>query len=312
MKNGPSSSDSMPPGRRCDPLTIALLTLIGGWLLVLFHWYGNTTDVPAFGPSIFRWMTMRWSDATFTVGEYSHGWLIPLVSGWALWLNRHDLAKAEKKTFWPAAAVVALGLFLHWIGARAQQPRLSLGAFLVTLWGIPCFLYGYGVGRLLLFPCGYLVFCIPMNFFDSFSFHLRILATVISSGILNGLGIEVIRSGSAIYAANGAFALEVADPCSGIRSLLAMAALTAAYAHFGGGAAWRKLVLFASSIPLAIAGNIARVMSIGIVARLAGQEKALDFYHHYSGYVTFAIAVLFLLALDKTLPGAAKSGRKPQ
>ena len=305
MKSHPSNPGPLPRGRRVDPVATVFLILIAGWLLALFHWYGNTADVRMFGPSAFRWMIMRWSDSTFTLGEYSHGWIIPIVSGWALWLKRDEIGRTPKATFWPAAALVAAGLLIHWIGARAQQPRLSLGALLIILWAVPCFLYGRGVGRLLLFPCGYLIFCIPMNFFDSFSFQLRILATAISTGMLNGAGIEVIRSGSSIHAANGSFALEVADPCSGIRSLLAMTALTAAYAYFIGGSVWKKLILFASAIPLAIAGNIVRVMSIAVVARFAGQEMAIHYYHDYSGYLIFAVAVILLLTLEKAMTGAA-------
>ncbi|MEI7879357.1 MAG: exosortase/archaeosortase family protein [bacterium] len=286
---------------RVDPVSTGLLLVIAGLAFALFHLYGNTADVRLFGTSVFRWMIMRWSDSTFVVGEYSHGWIIPIVSCWALWIRRVELIKIPKATYWPALSWVAVGLLLHWVGARAQQPRLSLGAFIIILWAVPCFLYGRGVGRLLLFPCGYLIFCIPLNFFDSFSFQLRILATAISAGVLNGTGIEVIRSGSAIHAANGSFALEVADPCSGIRSLLAMTALTAAYAYFIQGPIAKKLLLFVSAIPLAIAGNIVRVMSIAICARFAGQEMAMHYYHDYSGYVVFAVAVMLLMALEKIL-----------
>jgi exosortase len=309
MKSARSNPGLEPAVRSVDPLAVVLLLLIAGWLVALFHWYGNTADIRLFSPSVFRWMVMRWSDSTFATGEYSHGWLIPLVSGWALVLKRKDLVRVPKETFWPASALLAFGLMLHWIGARAQQPRLSLGAFVVILWSIPCFFYGRGVGRLLLFPCGYLVFCIPLNFFDSFSFQLRILATAISTGMLNGFGIAVARSGSSIHAVNGAFALEVADPCSGIRSLLAMTALTVAFAYFTRGRLWKKLILFASAIPLAIAGNVVRVMSIAFVAHFAGQEKAMSYYHDYSGYVLFAVAVTLLLTIEKMLSGAGQKGR---
>lgn len=306
-----------PRRRTVDPVAAVLLLCVGAGLLALFHWLGNTADIRLFSRSVFRWMVIRWGDATFSVGEYSHGWLIPLVSAWALWRRRRELAAAPRRVFWPALAWVVLGLLLHWAGARAQQPRVSLGAFVLLLWAIPCFLYGPVVGRLLVFPCFYLVFCIPMNFFDSVSFQLRILATSISTGVLNGLGIEVIRSGSAIRAADGSFALEVADPCSGIRSLLALTALTAAFAYFSQRVLWKRAVLFLSALPLAIAGNIVRVASIGIVAHLAGQDRAVHYYHEYSGYSVFVVAVLLMLALEKALsrrgqPGAApEPGRAP-
>ena len=83
-----------------------------------------------------------------------------------------------------------------------------------------------------------------------------------------------------------------------------MTALTAAYAYFIGGGVWKKLILFVSAIPLAIAGNIARVMSIAVVARFAGQEKAIHYYHDYSGYLIFAVAVILMLTLEKAMTGA--------
>ena len=307
MNNQQSEPDPMPQTRRFDVVNVGFLIFIAFGLFALFHWYGNTADVRLFSSSAFRWMIIRWSDSTFSMGDYSHGWLIPLVSGWALWMKRNEIKGVSKDVFWPAAVFVVFGLLTHWIGARAQQPRLSLGAFIILLWAIPCFLYGRGVGRLLLFPCGYLIFCIPMNFFDSFSFQLRILATAISTGLLNGAGIEVVRSGSSIHAANGSFALEVADPCSGIRSLLAMIALTAAYGYFITGSLWKKIILFFSAIPLAIAGNIVRVMSIALVARFAGQEKAIHYYHDYSGYVIFSVAVILMMSLEKVM-----TGRRPE
>lgn len=284
-----------------DPLAAALLVATLGALFALFHFLGNTADVRLFSRSAFRWMVIRWSDATLGVGDYSHGWLIPVVSAAALWRNRLRLLAARGPTWWPAAGLVALGLAVHWVGARAQQPRLSLAAFIFLLWAIPCFLYGRGVGRPLLFPCLYLVFCIPMNFFDSFSFQLRMLATAISAAILNGLGVAVVQSGSAILAADGTFALEVADPCSGVRSLLAMTALTLGYAYFAQRRLWKRATLFASAIPLAIAGNAVRVISIGGVACIFGQKSAIRYYHDYSGYIVFVAAVLLLLAIERLL-----------
>lgn len=310
MKKQRPLPDSSFLGVSFDPVACMLLLLASTCLLVLFHCYGNSADVRLFSSSVFRWMIMRWSDSTFSVGEYSHGWLIPLVSGWALWLKRDEIAKTPKTTYWPAVLLVAVGLFLHWIGMRAQQPRISLGAFILILWAIPCFLFGRGVGRLFMFPCAYLIFCIPMNFFDSFSFQLRILATAISTAVLNGVGIGVVQAGSSIRAVDGSFALEVADPCSGIRSLLAMTALTAAYAYFIHAKFWKKMLLFLSAIPLAIVGNIVRVMSIAVVARLTGQEKAIHYYHDYSGYVIFVVAVLLLMALEKAVNGRSSAEAK--
>jgi exosortase len=284
--------------RNVNITSAVLLLVVYAWLVVLFHLLGNTTDVRLFSRSVLQWMVSRWSDATFNIGEYSHGWLIPLVSLFALWRKRDELLAAPKAAFWPAIGLVGFGLLLHWVGARVQQPRVSLMSLVFLLWAIPFFLYGRCVAKLLVFPCFYLVFCIPLNFFDTFSFDLRIVSTVVSTWLLNGLGIEVVRSGSAIHAASGAFNLEVADACSGIRSLLALTALTAAYAYFTQRVFWKQTVLFVSAIPLAVIGNMARVTSIGVVAQGLGQDTALRYYHDYSAYVVFVVAVLLLTAFE--------------
>jgi len=146
-----------------------MVAAICALLVVLYHIQGNTTDVDTFSRSVLKWMVIRWGDATLSAGDYSHGWLIPMVSIYALWRKRRELTEAPKDVFWPGLLLVILGLFLHWVGARVQQPRLSLASLVLLLWSIPLFLNGRKVGAILLFPCFYLVFCIPMNFFDSFS-----------------------------------------------------------------------------------------------------------------------------------------------
>jgi exosortase len=284
-----------------DIASAILLLLIFVWLFVLFHFLGNTTDVRLFGRSVLRWMVTRWGDSSLTIGDYSHGWLIPLISLFAVWRKRNELLNADKMAYWPAVGLVTFALILHWGGARIQQPRVSLMSLILLLWAIPGFLYGRVVARLLFFPCFYLIFCIPLNFFDTLSFDLRILATIISTWVLNGVGIDVIRSGSAIHAVNGTFHLEVADACSGIRSLLALTALTTAYAYFTQRVFWKQAVLFVSAIPLAVIGNMVRVTSIGIIAGTWGQNAALRYYHDYSGYVVFLTAVLLLVGIERTL-----------
>jgi exosortase len=170
------------------------------------------------------------------------------------------------------------------------------------MWSAPLYLCGREIGKLLLFPCAYLIFCVPLNFLDSITFPLRILATIISTATLNGLGIAAERSGSAIYSvAAGGFSFDVADPCSGLRSLLAMTALTAVYAYITQRTLVRKWLLFLASIPLAIVGNIARITTVALVAEAFGQKLALGLYHDYSGYVVFSVAIGLMVGIGSLL-----------
>jgi exosortase len=285
---------------REDQLRAGLLALIVGMVFVLFHFQGNTTDVRQFGRSALLWMIDRWNDAG---GEdYSHGWLIPFVSIAVIWLKRRDLAAAPKSISRVGLAIVVTGLLCHWLGAKAQQTRLSLFGLILLIWGLPYYFCGWKTARHLVFACSYLIFCIPLNFLDSITFPLRLLATTVATSLLNGLGIAAERSGSAIYSmAAGGFSFDVADPCSGIRSLLAMTALTAVYAYFTQKTLLKKWILFVSSIPLAIIGNIARITTVAVVAEAFGEKLALGLYHDYSGYVVFSVAIALMIGVGTLL-----------
>ena len=228
--------------------------------------------------------------------DLSHGWLVPLVSGYIIWQARARLRRATSAP--SALGVVALAgcLILLWLGSRGEQARLMQFGMIGCVIALPFACWGGGVARLLVFPAAYLCFIIPTSFLDLLTFRLRLLATGVSCAVLNGVGIVVQQVGTAMVSTSGAgFQLDVADPCSGMRSVFALAALTAAYAYFTQPTALRRWLLFASAVPLAVIGNIVRIVSIGLVARLLGQERAIGFYHDYSGYVVFVVAVLLMM-----------------
>jgi exosortase len=275
-----------------------LLGVIVALIFVMFHLLGNTfQNVPT--RSVFVWMVMRWQDPAFGA-DYSHGWLIPIVSLAVVWYRRKELAAAPRGAAAAGLVWVAAALALHWIGARIQQPRLSLFSFALLLLAIPYSLYGAAVARLLVFPCAYLLFCIPWNFLDTLSFPLRMLSARVSTALLVGLGLDVQRSGSAIHVGGG-LALDVADPCSGLRSLLAMMALVAAYAFFTQRSLMRKWALFLLSIPVAILSNVVRITTIALVGQAFGMAQAMKIYHDYSGYLIFVAGTLMVVGAGQLL-----------
>lgn len=289
---------------RGELVRLGLLALIIGMGYVLFHLQGNAIQVDVYTRSALRWMWVYWNTEADLMGgaDYSHGYLIPFVTLGVLWLKRHDLANAPKSVSQIGLAVIIAALMFHWLGAKAQQTRLSLFSIILLFWGVPFYFYGWQVAKQLIFPCAYLVFCIPLNFLDTISFPLRLFAAAASTTILNGLGIAAERSGSAIYsAAAGGFNFDVADPCSGIRSLLAMTALTAVYAYLTQRTLLKKWILFACAIPLAIIGNMARIATIALVAQAFGEQLALTLYHDYSGYVVFGVAIGCMVAIGSAL-----------
>ena len=107
---------------------------------------------------------------------------------------------------------------------------------------------------------------------------------------------DVVREGTMLFSPSGAFSIDVAEPCSGMRSLFAMMALTAGYAYFTQPTWIRRGFLFALSIPIAIVGNVSRILSIVLIAATCSSDFATGFYHDYSGYVVFLVAVFLMVA----------------
>jgi len=284
---------------RLQIIEIGLLIAMAACVTFLFGVEGNNEEILSQGRSAVGWMIGRWEWAG---ADMSHGWLIPLVSLYMVWCKRRELLETPKVLSWAGFGVVVVALLLYLAGLRVQQTRFVLVSLIVILWGIPFFLYGRQVARLLVFPCAYLVFCIPMTFLDSLTFPLRLISSTVSVTLLNGLGISVTRLGTAIHVNAGAgFSLDVAHPCSGLRYLLAMVALTTAYAYFTQNSSLKRGILSLASIPLAMIGNIARITLIAVVGVMFGEQFAVGFYHDYSGYVVFAVATVLMLGVGSLL-----------
>ena len=287
-----------------DALRIGLFCGAIALFVVMFHLVGNTTDAGAKGRSAIMWMISRWSDSSISMGNgnYSHGWLIFPTAIAIAWVKRKEILLAPKSISKWGLAVIITGLLIHYIGAKAQQTRLSLFGMMFLIWGLPFYFYGWQVAKRLMFPCAFLIFAIPFNFLENMAFPLRLLAANLSTAVLNGLGIKTIIEGTTIKSsAGGGFVFGVEDPCSGLRSLLAMTALTGVYSFFTQRTTIKKMLLFTSAIPLAIIGNIFRITTIAIVAQAFGQELAGGLYHDYSGYLVFSIAIGLMVAFGAFL-----------
>jgi len=278
----------------------ALLAAVVAALLVhLYGVNGSTEDVEVRGRSAILWMVDRWNGSG---GDLSQGWLIPLVSAALIGWRRRELVQAVGRSDRRGLLLIAGAMVLYILGARIQQTRIVLLSLVLLTWAVPFYFWGVGVARKLLFPCSYLLFCIPLSFLDTLTFPLRLMASRGAAALLNGLGIGARTQGTAILSTvAGGFNLEVADPCSGLRSILAMAAVTALYAFVSQRTPARKWLLFAACIPIAVCGNIVRILSVAFIAHLAGQTRAVVYYHDYSSYVFFATAILLMMGVGSFL-----------
>ena len=276
-----------------------LAAAIAAAVFVLFHFQGNASSVAMEGRSVFLWLWRQW---THPGGDFSHVWLMPLISLGLVLRQARELRAAPKAASRAGLALTALLVLLHVAAVRAQQPRVSALALAGLTWSIPLALYGWPAARRLLFPCAYLALAVASYFLVSLTFQLRLFASAISAGTLNGIGIAARRNGTAIYsAAGGGFHFDVADPCSGLRSLVVMTALAAPYAWLTQKTPAKKWLLFALAVPLAVLANTARIVTVALVAQWFGRESAIKTYHDYSGYIVFVVAVLLLLGADRLI-----------
>lgn len=287
-----------------DLIRLALGTCLLTSIFVLFHLFGAPPGIGPFGRSALVWLVDRWRDVGISMGsgDYSHGFLVPIASLYILWSQRDSLINAPT-SFTPAALVFVIGsLFLHYVGYVTQHHRLSILSLIGLIWSIPFYLYGWQIAKRILFPCAFLLFAVPLNFLDQLTFPLRIVNTHVSVEMLQFLGLDVKQVGTAIYGppydASATLKLDVADPCSGIRSLTAMMALTAIYGYIVLQGIWRRWVLFLCAIPLAMAGNIFRIVSIGIMAEAVDTRLATGLPHDYAGFIVFGFAIALMVGLS--------------
>ena len=297
------------------------LVLLGAWL-ALFQFLGNSTLGYMPTKSLFAWMSGAYaSNPASSASDDSHGKLIPFVVLGLFWWKRMALLVRELKLWWPGLVMVALALGLHVVGYMVQQPRISIVALFVGIYGLTGLAWGPGWLRESFFPFCLFAFCVPLGWSAvSITFPLRLLVCqvveVISAYVFQ---IDVLRVGTALIDPTGHYQYDVAAACSGIRSLFATVAVAIIYAMLGFRSWWRRGVLITSAVPLAVLGNVVRMLTIVIAAEIWGQEGGS--YVHEGGplgilsllpYVA-AFAGLLLLGhwLCEHLPKASPPAAQP-
>jgi len=220
---------------------------------------------------------------------------------------------------WPGMVFVILAFGLFWIGHRMGTHYIGFFAFQAMVAGSIWFLLGGKTVLFFAFPLIFLTFAWPVPFLDNYiAFPLRVLMSHASVFSLDFIGIHVVRNGTGILSApepllgipaGKKFAVDVADPCSGIRSLFALMMASALYGHFKLKTWWQKWILFLCSAPLAIAGNLARILMLTIGTIVFGSEFAIgknaltepSWFHLIAGYLVFIVAIGGMIGISRLL-----------
>jgi len=231
--------------------------------------------------------------------NYSHGVLIVPLAAFFVWERRQRLADLAPAHHWLGLVVVLFGMALllaGQLGAELFLPRISL---VITLAGSVLFTLGWPGLRILAFPIGFMLLMIPIPaiIFNQVAFPLQLLASRVGEMGLTAVGVPVLREGNVMILARTT--LEVAEACSGIRSLVSLLTLGIVLGYFTDPRTGIRVAIAATAVPVAIVTNGLRVAGTGIAAHHFGPEAAEGFFHTFSGWLVFvvAFAAMYFLAL---------------
>lgn len=268
--------------------------LFGAWI-ALFHYYGNATLGYVRSASLFDWAK---SVYFWDGGDDEHGAYIPFAIPIFLWLKRKELSEISARIWWPAVLYFLAAVLLHFAGFRVQQARVSGLAFILGLHALIGIVWGPVALRRTVFPIFLLLFCIPFgSMAEPITFKLRMFVTKVSVAFSHDvLGIQVFRDGSQILGENGRALYDVAPACSGMRSLIAMSALSVIYAFLNFDTVWRRAVLIAAALPIAVLGNIIRITTVIIVGDVFNHQTGAAIEQKF-GFITLLMAVGLLMGL---------------
>lgn len=231
--------------------------------------------------------------------DFSYGFVVPPFAAYVLWRKRAVLSRTRIVPRWSGVALVAFGLLVLILGVYGSELFLSRVSLVLVLAGLVLAFYGGPMLKETRFALFVLLLAIPIPaiLYTQITFPLQLLASRLASALLPLFGVPVLREGNVIQIP--AMSLEVAEACSGIRSLMSLMALAVFYGYFLERSTWRRVALVLASVPIAIAANAVRLLGTGLSVQYWDPEKAMGFFHEFSGWVIFLVSITCLIAVDQ-------------
>lgn len=292
---------------------------------VVFQFFGNATRGYIPTRSLFWWWGYQW----FNPGsESQHGLLILGLSVWLFARNlrggrgwngltsgRSERVEVNAPHLIAPVAALLGGLALHLLGYAVQQARVSILALLLFAWGVLALAGGRRWARAAAFPLAFMIFAVPLDVLDTLGFYLRMGVIDVAVATAHGVGLEVVRSGTQLFSPHGGYQYDVAAACSGVRSLMALAALSLLVGYLNFRAWWVRVLLLVLCAPYAFLGNVARIFAVIIAAEWFGQRAGVA-VHGWFGFLVFIVVLALQLATVALLrrvvqsEGESESGEK--
>jgi exosortase len=270
------------------------LAVLGALLLLLYH-------------HIAVKLVTDW----YNLPDFSHGFLIPFFAAFLLWDRRNELRRIPIVPSWAGTALVVLGIFELLVGVFGADLFLQRTSFVLLLAGLIWTLLGRKVLGQLKFVLLVLLLAIPLPtvLYNQITFPLQLRASQFASDLLQLAQVPVLREGNIIQLP--AMPLEVAEACSGIRSLMSLFTVAVIYGYFLERKTWRRWVLALSALPIAVTANVVRIFGTGLCVQYWDPDKAMGFFHEFSGWLVFLVSLGCLYLVHLAMRLAVREGGHP-
>ncbi|MBA4366813.1 MAG: exosortase [Desulfobacterium sp.] len=268
--------------------------------------------LPAFAGFLFLYNNVIYKMVLDWVSNdnFSHGFLIPIISGYLIWRRKDRLTQASISPSDTGLILLIFSLIFYFIANIGVEQFTMRFSMIMVILSLTVFLAGWECSRILFLPIVYLVFMIPFPsiIWNKIAFPLKLFATQMAVSVIQFFDIPVFGEGNIIHLANTT--LEVVDACSGLRSLTSLLALSSALALLTEHSGTKKFFIFLSAIPIAIFLNIIRLTITAILARHYGPDIAQGFLHEASGILIFILSFFFLFAVNLLMSSIGRSVEK--
>lgn len=303
MNNTPSEINDklQKPQTAVLPSMATWIAAIATVAVVVWYFCIETRFGPHHVKSTLGWLLSSWNPAT----DYEHGKLIPFVIIGLLFYRLKEMrASVQLGSTWGYFWIL-IGCLFYVAGYRTIQPRMAVAGLPFILWGSVYAFWGWRVAKLSAFPLFFLWISIPLPSFQQATTQLQLLATALAHHGSSLFGVETYTQGTTILPVHGNWKpLSIAHGCSGIRSLMALLMISAAWAYIANMAMWKRILLFLCAFPLAIIGNALRVISIFVIAEYGDAKWATTTWHDWSGLLLFyPFSLVLLLVIHSLLEG---------
>jgi exosortase D (VPLPA-CTERM-specific) len=291
-KQAPAMADSVEVA---PPLSTSRGRLSFGWL----RWQGATLLllVGWLYALILARLFLQW------IGDpnFQHGIFVPLFAFFILWQDRRKLQAIASAPSWSGLPIIVLSLLLLVLGDLGAENFSSRVSLLILLAGLTILFRGWKFFRAISFAWAFLILMIPIPalILQRITFPLQLLAAKLATVLLELVNVPVLRQGNMIALA--AMPLDVAEACSGIRSLLTLVTLAIIYGYLLESRIWVRVVLALSAVPIAVAANSFRIFGTGLAVQYWDPDKAEGFYHSFSGWLIFVAALIMFFALHRVI-----------